>query len=145
MDRVSVRLWLIILSDQLSVIALVSHYLTNELILRRPLLKRLATLSRQVGKYAVLPRLSAGYPSLQGRFQRVTHPSAVVVLLRPHDLHVLYTLPALILSQDQTLRRKIAKCNNEKFETVNLKKVSPRTPKRWGFLLYCILNIELVS
>ena len=40
MDRVSVPLWLIILSDQLNVIALESHYLTNKLILRRPLMKR---------------------------------------------------------------------------------------------------------
>ena len=29
LDRVSVPVWLIILSDQLSVLALVSHYLTN--------------------------------------------------------------------------------------------------------------------
>ena len=28
-DRVSVPVWLIILSDQLSIVALVSHYLTN--------------------------------------------------------------------------------------------------------------------
>ena len=37
MDRVSVPLWLIILSDQLSVVALVVFYTTNKLILRRPL------------------------------------------------------------------------------------------------------------
>jgi hypothetical protein len=35
--------------------------------------------------------------------QRVTHPSALH--LNAVDLHVLYTLPALILSQDQTLRK----------------------------------------
>ena len=33
-------MWLIVLSDQLPIIALVSHYLTNKLIGRRPLLKR---------------------------------------------------------------------------------------------------------
>ena len=32
LDRVSVPVWLIILSDQLPVLALVSHYLTNKLI-----------------------------------------------------------------------------------------------------------------
>ena len=32
-------MWLIILSDQLPVISLVSHYLTNYLIGRKPLLK----------------------------------------------------------------------------------------------------------
>ncbi len=39
LDRVSVPVWLIILSDQLSVLALVSHYLTNKLIDREPLQK----------------------------------------------------------------------------------------------------------
>ena len=34
LDRVSVPVWLIILSDQLTVIGLVSHYLTNYLIVR---------------------------------------------------------------------------------------------------------------
>ncbi len=35
LDRVSVPVWLIILSDQLRIAALVSLYLTNKLILRR--------------------------------------------------------------------------------------------------------------
>ena len=35
LDRVSVPVWLIILSDQLRIVALVSHYLTNKLIRRR--------------------------------------------------------------------------------------------------------------
>jgi hypothetical protein len=35
LDRVSVPVWLIILSDQLKIVALVSHYPTNKLILRR--------------------------------------------------------------------------------------------------------------
>ena len=36
LDRVSVPVWLIILSDQLPVLALVSHYLTNKLMGRGP-------------------------------------------------------------------------------------------------------------
>ena len=40
MGRISVPLWLIILSDQLPVIALVSRYLTNKLIGRRTLPNR---------------------------------------------------------------------------------------------------------
>ena len=40
MGRVSVPFWLIILSDQLPVIVLVSYYLTNKLIGRRLLLYR---------------------------------------------------------------------------------------------------------
>ena len=35
LDRVSVPVWLIILSDQLRIVALVGLYLTNKLILRR--------------------------------------------------------------------------------------------------------------
>jgi hypothetical protein len=33
-------MWLIILSDQLLIVALVSHYLTNKLIRRGPILRR---------------------------------------------------------------------------------------------------------
>ncbi len=40
LDRVSVPVWLIVLSDQLPVVALVSRYLTNKLIGRSPILKR---------------------------------------------------------------------------------------------------------
>ncbi len=38
LDRVSVPVWLIILSDQLDIVALVSHYLTNKLMSRGPIL-----------------------------------------------------------------------------------------------------------
>ena len=40
LGRVSVPMWLIILSDQLLIVALVSHYLTNQLIRRGPILQR---------------------------------------------------------------------------------------------------------
>ena len=40
LGRVTVPVWLIILSDQLPIIALVGHYPTNWLIGRRPILKR---------------------------------------------------------------------------------------------------------
>ncbi len=40
LGRVSVPVWLIILSDQLSVLALVSHYLTNKLMGRGPIPRR---------------------------------------------------------------------------------------------------------
>ena len=50
--------------------------------------------------YAGLPILSDGYPSLGGKFLVITLSSAAISL----DLHVLGTLPTLILSQDQTLR-----------------------------------------
>ncbi len=40
LDRVSVPVWLIILSDQLTIVALVSRYLTNKLMVRGLLFKR---------------------------------------------------------------------------------------------------------
>ena len=40
LGRVSVPVWLIILSDQLRIVALVSFYLTNKLILRGLILRR---------------------------------------------------------------------------------------------------------
>ncbi len=43
LGRVSVPVWLIILSDQLPVLALVSRYLTNKLMGRGPILRRWLT------------------------------------------------------------------------------------------------------
>ena len=40
LGRVSVPVWLVILSDQLLIVALVSRYLTNQLIRRKPLFRR---------------------------------------------------------------------------------------------------------
>ena len=40
LGRISVPVWLIILSDQLSIVALVGHYPTNKLMVREPLLWR---------------------------------------------------------------------------------------------------------
>ena len=51
-----------------------SHYLTNYLIVRRPLPKRINPLIRR--SYAVLATLSGSYSSLWGMFPRVTQPSA---------------------------------------------------------------------
>ena len=67
--------------------------------------KKRPSLSRET--YAVLIRVSPGYPPLLGIFLRVTHPSAT--LLAPEgafafDLHVLSIPPAFNLSQDQTLQ-----------------------------------------
>ncbi len=57
--------------------------------------------------YAGLSAISRRYPSLKGRYPRVTHPSATRFLRSACDLHVLGTPPAFILSQDQT-RNKFA-------------------------------------
>ena len=75
LDRVSVPVWLIILSDQLPVLALVSRYLTNKLIGRKALLIRQARRSPALisppcreESHAVLIHLSMSYPPYKGRF-----------------------------------------------------------------------------
>ena len=114
---------MIILSNHLTIVDLVSLYLTNYLIVRRPFPNRTKALIRR--SYAVLATLSSSYPSVWGMFPRVTQPSAARQQLHcslvsdhllkgqvrqengeallPLDLHVLGTPPAFILSQDQTL------------------------------------------
>ncbi len=63
--------------------------------------------------HPVLILLSKSYSELLGRFSPVTHPFAtksIYVLLHrliSFDLHVLSTPPAFVLSQNQTLRKKI--------------------------------------
>ena len=106
LDRVSVPVWLIILSDQLPIVALVSRYPTNKLIGRGTLLRRPKPFLRRA--YAVLAVVSNCYSPPKGRFPRVTHPFATKVSgASPgpsFDLHVLSMPPAFALSQDQTLK-----------------------------------------
>ena len=104
----SVPVWLIILSDQLPIIALVGLYPTNQLIGRRPLPKRLTAFLHRShdGAHAVLAPLSRSYPPLQGRSPTCYSPGRhwpQPESQSPCDLHGLCTPPAFILSQDQTL------------------------------------------
>jgi hypothetical protein len=64
LGRVSVPVWLIILSDQLPIVALVGHYPTNKLIGRRLILSRKALRSPALVSrhYAVLAQVSLCYP-----------------------------------------------------------------------------------
>ena len=106
LGRVSVPVWLIILSDQLPIVALVGRYPTNKLIGRGTLQRRPKPFLRRV--YAVLAAVSSCYSPPQGRFPRVTHPFATKVTGASSgpsfDLHVLSMPPAFALSQDQTLK-----------------------------------------
>ncbi len=84
LDRVSVPVWLVVLSDQLPVIALVSRYLTNKLIGREFIRKRLAALASEgcpPWPHAVLIRLSASYPPLPGRLLTCYDPFATRLYL----------------------------------------------------------------
>ncbi len=63
-------MWLIVLSDQLPVVALVSRYLTNKLIGREsiPKHKGISSSDHAIQRgYSVLIRVSPGYPDLRGR------------------------------------------------------------------------------
>ena len=112
MGRVSVPFWLIILSDQLPVIALVSRYLTNKLIGRRPLPDRKSfTLTRPSGistDFSVLSLSLGQVPTCYSPVRRsLTLFSKFKNRVRALDLHVLGAPLAFILSQDQTLRKKL--------------------------------------
>ena len=102
LGRVSVPVWLIVLSDQLPIAGLVGLYPTNYLIGRRLLPRRIAALALR--PHAVLAPVSQRYPPPQDTFLRDTHPSATNGRNHPCDLHVLSMPPAFALSQDQTLR-----------------------------------------
>jgi len=70
--------WLVILSDQLGIVALVSRYPTNKLIpsghIRWQEARRSPSLVLR--HYAVLATVSSSYPPPSGSFPDITHPSA---------------------------------------------------------------------
>ena len=76
LGRVSVPVWLIVLSDQLPVDALVSRYLTNKLIGRGPIPSRKTfhPLSCNSRSYPVLDPVSQAYPKVQGRLPTCYSP-----------------------------------------------------------------------
>ena len=74
LDRVSVPVCLIVLSNQILIVALVSHYLTNKLISRELLFRQINLFHSEA--YEVLAIISNCCSSPKGKFSRVTHPSA---------------------------------------------------------------------
>ena len=77
LGRVSVPVWLIVLSDQLLIIALVGLYPTNKLIRRELFCRQIALFHQKV--YGTLAAVSYCYFPPTGKFSRVTHPSATRV------------------------------------------------------------------
>jgi hypothetical protein len=69
--------WLVVLSNQLLIVALVSHYLTNKLIRRELILRQLKLF--HLSTYEDLATVSSSYSSPKGRFSRITHPFATKV------------------------------------------------------------------
>ncbi len=113
LDRVSVPVCLIVLSDQVPVIALVSRYLANKLIGREPILERQPLLATFI--LAEPWGINPGFPGLSPSQGHVIHVlltraplknKNINTFVSPCDLHVLNTPPAFILSQNQTLRKK---------------------------------------
>ena len=115
LDRVSVPVWPTNLSVRLPVLGLVSRYLTNNLIGRRPLSGRHGfpnPLVIRPGDWITPLGISQGFPRLSPSRRQVVY----VLLTRAPlystnrsrcfslDLHVLGTPPTFALSQDQTLQ-----------------------------------------
>ena len=64
LDRVSVPVWLVVLSDQLPIVALVGHYPTNKLIGRSPILSRRKALPAGPSGPDRSFGISSGFPEL---------------------------------------------------------------------------------
>ena len=95
LDRVSVPVWLIVLSDQLPVVALVSRYLTTKLIGREPLPKRKTFLIRPCDQMGV-SGISSSFELLSQTSGQVAH---VVLTRSPLTLPVYcYTMESVRLA-----------------------------------------------
>ena len=112
-------MWLIVLSDQLPIVALVSCYPTNQLIGHGPSFQRrtearLCSGLRRPEPMRYCRRFLAGIPHWKAGDPCVTHPSATPSSrkTRAYDLHVLGTPPAFILSQDQTRHPNVCESLN---------------------------------
>ena len=82
------------------------------------------------------PAVGPAIPRKRAGRSRVTHPFAGRGLPHALDLHVLSTPPAFVLSQDQTLHRKLDPAENETSIKariiVNRKKHQTQTKKDQG-------------
>ena len=90
--RVSVPMWLIILSDQRPIIALVSRHLTNELIGRRPLVRRALA-----SPFLSHPTRSLSSCGITSRFRKLSPTRRQVA-------HGLLTRPPRKRSEDHPVR-----------------------------------------
>ena len=115
---VSVPMWPFTLSGRLLIVALVSIYLTNQLIRRESILYH-RVFHTACHEAVRLCGISSRFQLLSPSTRQVTHalltrpPLTYISLgfnVSPFDLHVLGTPPAFILSQDQTLMLKWCLC-----------------------------------
>lgn len=112
--RFSIPMWLIVLSNQLEIIGLVSRYLPNCLIPSGRICSRAALRSRTfplgLTRYyrnfrSAIPLKQAASQTLLTRPPLVSREASFPLL--PYDLHVLSLPPAFNLSHDQTLHFKV--------------------------------------
>ncbi len=120
LDHVSVPVWPAALSGRLSIVALVSRYLTNKLMARGPISARPKPLMGEACVSPIPSGISSSFPLLSQTPRHVTHvlltrsplgcigslapEGAAEIDASPFDSHLLGTPPAFVLSQDQTRR-----------------------------------------
>ena len=73
LGRVSVPVWLIVLSDQLPIVALVGRYPTNKLIGREPVIERLAPFFTSGCPVVTTSGINPGFPGLSRTRGWVAH------------------------------------------------------------------------
>ncbi len=110
LDRVSVPVWLIILSDQLLIVGLVGRYPTNYLIRRKTILQRPKSFISNPCELNIISGINQSFDWVSPAVRQVSYAlrtRAPLGIATPFDLHVLSTPPAFVLSQDQTLRCRV--------------------------------------
>ncbi len=93
LDRVSVPVWLVVLSDQLPVLGLVGCYSANYLIGRGLIIKRQALRSPTLGaKRCLLTTIfgiSSDFSELSPTLRQITHVLRTLAPLRPQNIATL--------------------------------------------------------
>ncbi len=93
LDRVSVPVWLVVLSDQLPVLGLVGCYSANYLIGRGLIIKRQALRSPTLGAKRCLPAtifgISSDFSELSPTLRQITHVLRTLAPLRPQNIATL--------------------------------------------------------
>ena len=109
-------MWPVHLSVRLPIVALVGRYLTNQLIGREAISKRIAPFPSGPCGPVGLCGISSRFQLLSPSLRQVPHAlltrsplntEKINPLRIPFDLHVLGAPPAFVLSQDQTLYKMI--------------------------------------
>ncbi len=93
LDRVSVPVWLVVLSDQLPVLGLVGRYPANYLIGRGLIIKRQALRSPTLGARRCLPTtifgISSDFSELSPTLRQITHVLRTLAPLRLENIATL--------------------------------------------------------